>query len=129
MKLHSDESIERAVLTLREMTQARRGQGIGAVMMLEEQIIALREQLERHEETITALRTALVLWRQQGPAAESIDEICPDHQGRIEAFAHLTPGTKLYVDREVLEQALDALLEALSRMHASAEEVVDQRRG
>lgn len=44
---HSDESIERAVLTLREMTQERRGRGISAVMMLEEQIIALRKDAER----------------------------------------------------------------------------------
>lgn len=45
---HSDESIERAVLTLREMTQERRGRGISAVMMLEEQIIALRKDAERY---------------------------------------------------------------------------------
>lgn len=41
---HSAESIERAVLTLRELAQANRGRGIGAVMMLEEQIKALGDQ-------------------------------------------------------------------------------------
>ena len=48
MKLHSDESIERSVLTLREMTQERNGRGISAVMMLEEQIIALTYEAARY---------------------------------------------------------------------------------
>lgn len=48
MELHSDEAIERAVLTLREMTQERRSRGISAVMMLEEQIKALRKDAERY---------------------------------------------------------------------------------
>ena len=43
--MNDDKSIEHAVLTLRKMTQERRGRGIGAVMLLEEQIIALRAEL------------------------------------------------------------------------------------
>ncbi len=43
MELHSDESVERAAITLREIAQELRGRGISAVMILEEQIKALDE--------------------------------------------------------------------------------------
>jgi len=46
MRSHHPESIERAVITLREMTQSQQGRGISAVMMLEEQIATLTKHLE-----------------------------------------------------------------------------------
>jgi hypothetical protein len=39
---HSDESVERAFITLRGITQELRGRGISAVMLLEEQLQALQ---------------------------------------------------------------------------------------
>lgn len=45
--------------------------------------------------TIIALRAALEQPEQE-PVAECIDDICSEHSGRVEAFDHLKPGTKLY---------------------------------
>ena len=59
--------------------------------------VAMSEFVEEQREIVKdVLRAALKQPEQQEPVAECIDDICSEHSGRVEAFDHLKPGTKLY---------------------------------
>ena len=53
-ELHSEEAMERAAITLRQMTQERGGRGISAVMMFEEQV---RDITKQRDELLDALQS------------------------------------------------------------------------
>lgn len=50
--LHSQESVDRAILTLRDITQELNGRGISAVMLLEEQVALQRDMIQELQQIL-----------------------------------------------------------------------------